>query len=1349
MSRIIILSLCCLFFRQVSSQSCYPGFDYRRSVQITNPNAVPYTDFQVAVEVNTASLLAAGKVKYNGDDFRFKDNLGNVLSYWFDPETYNQASTTFWVKVPVLDATTTYIYIYYGNPSAGPVSSGEATFDLFDTFNDITVDALKWDKYGTNTNFDLVGGKAIFTAYQTPAAIDSLQALLISKDDFSYPLIAEMNTESVSNGEAIIGLVAQTVNEGYGTGFRSNQALIMGVNGGPTPTLNILPSPSALTGAQSNGIWSFNWPLPNEQNCNFPNVAAYSGNETSNSANFGLGKQVVLGVESGSFPISTLQVEWVRARKYAVAEPTTIKGTEERYPNSVNLSSTGPYCAGETFNISADVFAGAVYTWKKNSVIMGSNTTASFNIASVSTNDQALYSVDIEMLGCIPVNASLQVDVANASDAGTINPSTILILCSGDNLETLLLDGSNGSVSRWEMSSSLIGPWLPLLETTTSLSFQNLLDTTYYRAVVQSGSCPEVKNDPPYRVDVNSPTVGGFVLGSKSVCSGESGGVINLVFENGNILWWESSNDNFVSPGVYQGNVGSSNFMTPILSQTTQYRARLRSGVCNALYSATAEITVYENPVPIFTYTTECIGFNTDFVDDASTSVDGAIIKYSWSFGNGSGSISHNPSYVYPAANIGGYLVELTIETDKGCTAIKTENVPVYPLPVIDFDPDAICIGNPMIFALTPSSIPASQVSMYDWDFGDGIGTDFTSPTSYDYISSGSFDVELTVQSNLGCIDSITKEVYVNTPVAISFNCDSVCLGSESTFINTSVSADPTVQYLWYFEPNATSPLTNPTYTYADTGTYIVALTAEVGSGTSACSGTITDTVVIYEVPQTDFTFTNVCQADSSEFISTTVFSSGESDLLFAWDFDDATTSSAENVKHKYMLPNTYDVELTTTSLNGCSSSISKLVSIYYMPNASFTFGDVCLGNPTIFANGSNITSGTLTYFWDFGDLSIPQTDYQPGYQYGSDSLYNVQLIATSEEFCDDTVNQIIAVHPLPIVGFIADAVCHFSTSVFDDTSSINTQNSNALLSSYSWDFGDGSSSTSTDPQHNYLNDQTYNVTLEIESNQGCVSQLTKQVIVNSVPVADFEIEDACVGAPVLFTNNTQLNGGTILYDWDFGDNNTDIATNPINYYAIEGLYQVWLVATSGEGGCVDSIPKYAEVFSLPLPNAGLDTSVSQGFTVDLEGYYPGAISYNWTPSETLNNNTISNPEATPLVTTTYYLEVTDINGCINSDSVEITAIEDFKLFIHNVITPDGNGMNDTWKITNIETFSEADVFVFDRWGLEVLRVIGYQNDWGGVSGTDQLPDGTYYYIIKVSESDKVYKGALTVLRNK
>lgn len=84
-----------------------------------------------------------------------------------------------------------------------------------------------------------------------------------------------------------------------------------------------------------------------------------------------------------------------------------------------------------------------------------------------------------------------------------------------------------------------------------------------------------------------------------------------------------------------------------------------------------------------------------------------------------------------------------------------------------------------------------------------------------------------------------------------------------------------------------------------------------------------------------------------------------------------------------------------------------------------------------------------------------------------------------------------------------------------------------------------------------------------------------------------------------------------------------------------------------------------------------------------------------------------------------------------------------------NAFTPDGNGKNDTWIIENVETFGDVQVRVYDRWGKLVFSQQAYQNDWTGISGGDALPDGTYYYFLTFDSSDKLYKGAVTIMRNK
>ena len=122
-------------------------------------------------------------------------------------------------------------------------------------------------------------------------------------------------------------------------------------------------------------------------------------------------------------------------------------------------------------------------------------------------------------------------------------------------------------------------------------------------------------------------------------------------------------------------------------------------------------------------------------------------------------------------------------------------------------------------------------------------------------------------------------------------------------------------------------------------------------------------------------------------------------------------------------------------------------------------------------------------------------------------------------------------------------------------------------------------------------------------------------------------------------------------------------------------------------------------------------------------------------------------PFATPMVTTLYTVAVVDENGCTGSDNTLITVEQDYKLNPSNIITPDGNNENDTWYVQNIQTFIKSTVMVFDRWGKQVFKTENYQNDWGAVNGSDILPEGEYYYVITFGESDKVYKGTITVIR--
>ena len=117
-----------VFNKQVFSQACLSGYRYRVPITLTNSNPTALSYFQVKVIVNTSSLISASKMRLDGGDIRFTNSTGTLLTYWYNPSTYNTATTEFWVKVDAIPVAGTNIYLFYGNATSAPMASGEATF---------------------------------------------------------------------------------------------------------------------------------------------------------------------------------------------------------------------------------------------------------------------------------------------------------------------------------------------------------------------------------------------------------------------------------------------------------------------------------------------------------------------------------------------------------------------------------------------------------------------------------------------------------------------------------------------------------------------------------------------------------------------------------------------------------------------------------------------------------------------------------------------------------------------------------------------------------------------------------------------------------------------------------------------------------------------------------------------------------------------------------------------------------------------------------------------------------------------------------------------------------------------
>lgn len=208
---------------------------------------------------------------------------------------------------------------------------------------------------------------------------------------------------------------------------------------------------------------------------------------------------------------------------------------------------------------------------------------------------------------------------------------------------------------------------------------------------------------------------------------------------------------------------------------------------------------------------------------------------------------------------------------------------------------------------------------------------------------------------------------------------------------------------------------------------------------------------------------------------------------------------------------------------------------------------------------------------------------------------------------------------------------------------------------------------------------------------------------------------------------------------------------NTTSSLTYSGLIQnTWYAAIVQNGTCSpDTSTSAAITVFTPFPvSAGNDTTISAGQSLTLNGSGSGFPL--WSSGSTLSNSTIFNPVATPPATTNYVLTVTDVNGCINSDAVLITVIQpDFNGIISNLFTPNGDGVNDYWYIQDIQNYPENEVFIFNIYGQQLYDQKNYTNDWGGTYNGKELPDGTYYYVLKLTDPELVLKGSLDILRNK
>ena len=743
-----------------------------------------------------------------------------------------------------------------------------------------------------------------------------------------------------------------------------------------------------------------------------------------------------------------------------------------------------------------------------------------------------------------------------------------------------------------------------------------------------------------------------FSFSQDTVCAGDS---IYMSLITGNAQttydWYIDTTGN----GMQYLSSGFSSFLTSlgnngdtVLNQI-HIKCVATQGITGCSDSTTLPLYVSPNPVPSFTQNLVC---GLDTVELNGITVKNSLIQ-SWNWELGSSFLMGQKVNKY-YGTAGYYNVILRTTTYDGCSRQVMDSIVVYDYPTADIAvtslcaPDTICSGETIVFNDSSQTLGALQgiINSWGWDVeNDGI----TESTLQNYSTSlngfGFIDVELLVSNQFGCSDSIVKSAFIQVePQAnIQFALDTTCApwqtsyvvqdtgyidssyfvlsalnGSNSIIVGEGEIIDSVVKTL---QPNY---LTDSIFTIAHT--------------VWNCCGSSTDFDSIYlktppladyaTVPDTGctpLTVTFVLQnrIRGNAIAAVLDFGNGRIDTITPQTVvsPSGIVSIWPSLSETYIYGGTVDTTYYTflTVWNNCGdSTYSSAVNV--RPNTVDALIDApsTEGCTPLTVDFENLTSGANDYSWCFDWDGTTcngggSNSFEPSWTYSVPGSYVVAMFA--DNGCGyDTAYLEIEVNPSPTSMFTHNTpVCAKDSLILTNTSIVTS----GLISVNQWTLDSLTTSQNQDLSYVITQGGSYEVSLMVESSNGCSDSSFQLVSINHNPEVNFSLNNACLNEqPVQFYDSTLVQGASINYTyWDFGDGNASIGLNPTHTYSQPGTYQVKLIKGSSQG-CIDSMVQTITIYNVPetqfraVLTSGDSCSVPQ--TYEFQNITPGAQAFLW-----------------------------------------------------------------------------------------------------------------------------------------
>jgi PKD repeat protein len=569
-----------------------------------------------------------------------------------------------------------------------------------------------------------------------------------------------------------------------------------------------------------------------------------------------------------------------------------------------------------------------------------------------------------------------------------------------------------------------------------------------------------------------------------------------------------------------------------------------------------------------FDPTTPVVGTSVSFSGSASGGA--SPYTYSWDFGDGSTGTGSSVTHTYSSA--GSYSVVLTVKDSSSPQQIATSQQSVTvstPPPSLTtsftYSPSSPQAGQQVSF--TGSASGGTSPYSYSWSFGDG-STGTGSSLTHTYSSSGSYTVILTVNDSGSPQQTATSQqtVSVHNPppplsVGFTYSPSSSEVGQQVTFTASASGGISPYSFSWAFGDGGTSTSNPATNTYASSGSFTVVVTVTDADGGQATSS---QTINVATPLGVSFTYNPSSPTVNQAVTFTATTSGGVGTPNFIWSFGDGSNSTANPAAHTYTSSGLFNVTVTATDADGVRATSSQTTTVAAALSASFAYSPSSpqIGQSVSFSGSASGGTSPYSYSWSFGDGSTG-TGSSASRTYSSAGLFTVTLTVKDSSSPQQTVTsqQSITVSSSSPSLSASFAYSPSSPQAGQQVSFSASASGGTSPYSFSWNFGDNTSSTGNPTTHIFTASGSFLVSVTATDAVGVSTTSNQTLIVAASLSVSFTFSPSSPHAGENITFVGSASGGIQPYNyfWSFGDSTTSSESSASHTYQSDGSYTVTL----------------------------------------------------------------------------------------------------------------------------------------------------------------------------------------------